>query len=185
MSLLRPEVTALAHRYREVIGGSLLAALGLWLMAQGGYLLTPLGLGLLALGGAYALLALRRARFAQGVTAPGMVEVDEAQVGYLGPETGGYVSIADLIEIRLLTLRGRRMWRLKQSDGQALLIPVEASGASALFDAFASLPGIDSAALVAALEAGPAAGAGLVAQSDTPEMRLIWRRAGAGVVIRP
>ncbi len=98
-------------------------------MLQGGYLLTPLGLGLLALGAAYALLALRRARFAQGVNAPGMVEVDEAQVGYLGPEMGGYVSIADLIEIRLLTLRGRRMWRLKQSDGQALLIPVEASGA--------------------------------------------------------
>ena len=110
-----------------------------------------LGGGIGALGLAWAILAYRRMRFAQDIAAPGVVEVDEAQVGYLGPQGGGYVSIADLQEIRLLSLRGRRVWRLKQLDGQALLIPVDAEGADRLFDAFASLPEIDTAALVAAL----------------------------------
>ena len=44
MSLIRPEVTALFWRAREVILGGLVAAFGLWLMALGGYFLVPLGL---------------------------------------------------------------------------------------------------------------------------------------------
>jgi hypothetical protein len=65
-------------------------------------------------------------------------------------------------------MRGRAVWRLKQGDGQALLIPAQAAGAEALFDAFASLPGMDSQSLVAA--AGGRAGDGV-----------IWRRGrGAG-----
>jgi hypothetical protein len=46
-------------------------------------------------------------------------------------------SLDELVEIRLLAMRGRRMWRLKQTDGQALLIPVDAEGAEKLFDVFA------------------------------------------------
>jgi hypothetical protein len=182
MSLIRPEVTALAWRLREILAGALIIVFGLWLIALGGYLLTPVGAVITALGLAWTLLAYRRIRFAQVVATPGVVEVDEAQVGYLGPQGGGYVSIADLQEIRLLTLRGRRVWRLKQLDGQALLIPVDATGAERLFDAFAALPEMNTAALIAALEPETRAATTLPLRGDIPEMRLVWRRRGAGVV---
>lgn len=182
MPLIRPEVTALALRAREVILAAALLGFGLWLIGQGGYLLMPLGCGIGALGLAWAILAYRRMRFAQDIAAPGVVEVDEAQVGYLGPQGGGYVSIADLQEIRLLSLRGRRVWRLKQLDGQALLIPVDAEGADRLFDAFASLPEIDTAALVAALNPATVPASSLPIRGDIPEMTLVWRRRGSGVV---
>jgi len=116
------------------------------------------------------------------VAAPGVVEVDEGQIAYLGPAFGGFVALPDLVEIRLVTMRGRRLWRLRQTDGQVLLIPVDATGAERLFDAFASLPGMDMAALVAALSPGTAAApGGLIAG---PDMRVLWRRPGAGLAPR-
>lgn len=179
MSWVRPEIIAGISRGREVILGGGIAALGLWIAAQGGYLLVPAGIGLAGLGVGWAVLALRRLRFAQGLDGPGIVELDEGQIGYLGPEAGGYVSLVDLVEVRLLRLRGRQVWRLKQADGQALLIPVDAAGADRLFDAFASLPGMDTAALVAGLQATPSAGGRVVALAS--ESRLIWARAGRGM----
>ena len=168
MSLIRPEVTAAIWRGREVIAALGVVAFGAWLLWLGGYVLAPLGLVVGGVGAAWGLQAVRRLRFAQGVVAPGMVEVDEGQVGYLGPDAGGFVGLPDLVELRFLTLGDRRMWRLKQADGQALLVPVDAAGAERLFDAFASLPGMDARALVAALE--PRAMAGV---SDS---LVIWRR---------
>ncbi len=182
MSWVRPEVSALVWRWREVWGGAGLALLGFWLAGQGGYLLVPSGVVVGALGAGWAVLARRRMLFHQGWDGPGMVEVDEGQIGYLGPGAGGYVSLADLTELRLLTLRGRRVWRLKQADGQALLIPVDAAGADRLFDAFSSLPGMDSATLVTALEAAPPQGGRALTRAA--ETRLVWARRGAGVVVR-
>ena len=180
--MIRPEVTALAQRYREMIAAAIPAVLGLWLVRLGGLLLAPIGTVMIALSVAWAVMAWRRIRFAQPTEAPGVVEVDEAQIGYLGPTSGGFVSIVELVELRLLTLRGRRLWRLKQADGQALLIPVDAAGAERLFDAFASLPGMDSGALVAALTPDRAAPDHNGALTLAGETRTIWRRAGKGVV---
>ena len=143
MNLVRPEVTAAIWRGREAIAALCVVALGLWFVWLGGYLLVPSGLGVAGIGAAWGLHALRRLRFAQKVAAPGMVEVDEGQVGYLGPDVGGFIGLPDLVELRFLTIGGRRMWRLKQADGQALLVPVDAQGAERLFDAFASLPGME------------------------------------------
>ncbi|WP_295074546.1 hypothetical protein [Tabrizicola sp.] len=183
MSFIRPELLDAAHRWREVIAGGTLAALGTWTAWQGGYFLTPLGLSLLALGTAWALTAWRRLRFQQDGEAPGIVRVTEAQVAYYGPRVGGFVGLPELSEIRLLTLRGRRIWKLKQGDGQLLHIPVESDGAEALFDAFATLPGIDMAALVAALgsDAAPS-DSRVVALAEVD--RLLWARKGPGVVVR-
>ena len=175
MSLIRPEVTAAIWRGREVIAAMIVVSLGLWLAWLGGYLLVPLGLGVALVGAAWALQALRRLRFAQSVDAPGVVEIDEAQIGYLGPDAGGFVGLPDLVELRFLTIGGRRMWRLKQADGQALLVPVDAAGAERLFDAFASLPGMDARALVAALE--PDRGSDMAASSNVSDSRVIWRRS--------
>lgn len=182
MSLIRPELLAAAHRGREVIAALALSAFGAWVAWQGGYLLLPLGLALLALGLGWAVLSARRLRFQQDGEAPGIVHVTEAQIAYMGPRVGGFVGLPDLTEVRLLTLRGRRAWKLRQADGQQLYIPVEAQGSEALFDAFASLPGMDSAALVAALGSQAPTGGTVIALDGVD--RLIWSRKGAGVVVR-
>lgn len=170
MGLIRDDILAAARRGRELIAAGLVALAGLWLMWLGGYLLFPAGAVILAICAVWVRQTLRRLRFSQNRGAPGLVEVDEGQVGYLGPAFGGFVALPELTELRILTLQGQRLWRLKQGDGQALLIPVSAAGADRLFDAFASLPGMDSQALVAA--AGGKAGDGV-----------IWRRGrGTGDV---
>lgn len=187
--MIRPELRTAAWRWREVIYAGMTAALGLWLVRLGGLILIPAGLALIALGLGWAVSAWRRVKFAQGHEGPGLIEVDEGQIAYMGPGAGGYVALPDLVELRLMTLQGRRLWRLRQSDGQALLIPVDATGAERLFDAFAALPGIDMAAVVSALQAPPVRGA--QGQGETgsgpgfatgltiaEQSRLIWRRPG-------
>ena len=185
MTWVRPEVADLLARFREVIAAAGVVALGIWVALPGGYLLVPVGAALMALGFGWAVLAWRRMRFERGLSgagqeAPGIVEIDEGQIGYLGPGAGGFVGLADLVELRLLTLRGRRVWRLKQSDGQALLIPVDAAGAEALFDGFVALPGMDAATLIAALHPGPGPGGGVIALAT--QSRLIWARPGRGII---
>lgn len=183
MSFIRPDLQASLFRFREVITAAALSGAGAWIATRGGWLLTPLGLALAALGTGWAVLTLRRLRFQQDGEAPGVVRVTEAQIAYFGPRVGGFVGLPDLAEIRLLALRGRRIWKLKQGDGQVLHIPVEADGAEALFDAFSALPGIDMAALVAALGSdAPASASTVIALAEVD--RLIWARKGAGIIAR-
>ncbi len=183
--MIRPQVRAALYLWREVIAAAAIGAVGLWFIRLGGLILVPAGAGVLALGAGLGLNAWRRLRFGQEVGAPGVVEVDEGQISYLGPEIGGFVSLPELIEIKLITLRGRRLWRLKQADGQAILVPVDAAGADRLFDAFASLPGMDTADLVAALGPDPGSGGHMPVPDGLAGMRMVWRRPGAGVVARP
>lgn len=183
MSFIRREVAEGLHRLREVLAAAVIVALGGWVALRGGYFFLLLGMILLGLGLGWAVLGWRRLRFAQAGEAPGIVRVTEAQIAYLGPRTGGFIGLPELAEIRLLTMRGRRVWKLRQSNGEALHIPVESQGAEALFDAFATLPGMDTAALVAALspDAAPS-DSRVIALSEVD--RLIWSRKGAGVVVR-
>lgn len=181
MSFIRDDITATALRWREALLAGGLAGFGLWLVWLGGWLLVPLGLAVVALAAGWGASALRRLRFATDGEAPGLVEVVEGQVSYFGPATGGAVGLPDLVELRLLTLRGRRVWKLRQGDGQSLLVPVEAQGSDALFDAFAALPGMDTGALVAALEERPQSGGVNVVALGTGN-RLVWAREGRGVV---
>ena len=172
MSFLRPKALAHLQRWQEVAAAALLAALGLWALVLRGYFFVPLGLVLVALALGWAVIALRRLRFQRPVTAPGLVEVDEGQVGYLGPAFGGYVALRDLAEVRLVRIHGHPHWRLKQADGQALLIPHQAAGAAALFDAFASLPGADMAAFAGALD-------------QPADTQTLWVRAPRSLPVRP
>jgi hypothetical protein len=163
---LRPEALAALARWRKVAGALALAAAGLWVAGLGGWFFLGAGALLAAAGAGGALLALRRLRFAREVTQPGVVEIDEGQVRYFGPEGGGFAAFADLVALDLLTdARGRRCWRLTEAEGGVLDIPVAALGADRLFEAFAAFPGLSSARLVAAIEApaGP--------------RRPLWRRA--------
>ncbi|MGB3279647.1 MAG: hypothetical protein WBA92_10690 [Pseudorhodobacter sp.] len=183
MTFIRPEARAALWRWREVFAAAGLAAVGLWLVRLGGFVLVPLGAGVMVLALGFGLLAWRRLRFAQGGDAPGVVEIDEGQVSFFGPSFGGAVALRELVELRLITMSGRRLWRLKQKDGQTLLIPVEAMGAERLFDAFSALPGMDTGALVAAVDpqenAGEAMGRSVVSASDS---RVIWRHPSRAVL---
>jgi hypothetical protein len=181
MTLIRPEVAALIHRYNGAIAAGVIVLVGIWLMRLGGYVLFPVGLAVGGIGVVLTVTALRKARFAQTVAAPGIVELDEAQVGYFAPELGGFLSLDELVELRILSLRGRRVWRLKQADGQALLIPVDAAGSDRHFDAFANLPGMDSGALVAALQPSSLPQGGLTLAAET---RVIWRKESGSRLAR-
>lgn len=156
MTLIRPELRRFLSRWGEVGAAVAAAVAGGLIMRVGGYLFLPVGalLTLLSLG--WAVTALRRLSFQRGVSAPGVVEVVEGQVGYLGPSFGGFIAIADIEEVRLAEFGGRQQWRLRTAGGEVLLVPVDAAGAEKLFDAFATLPGIDMAALSAALDRGAA-----------------------------
>ena len=177
--MIRPEARALLDRWSEPAMGAMVLAMGLWVATRGGWLLAAVGSAVAALGAAWLILGLRRMRFQGADDAPGLVELDEGRITYLGPRMGGSISLPDLAEIRLLTLRGRRVWRLKQGDGQALLVPLDAAGAAALFDAFSALPGLSSADLVTALDSEAPTGNRLPAPGA--EDRLVWRRQGRGL----
>lgn len=183
MSFVRPEAQAAIWRLREVFAAAALAVVGLWLIFLGGYFLVPLGAGIAALALGFGVLAWRRLRFSQPGDAPGVVELDEGQISYFGPTFGGAVALRELVELRLITASGRRMWRLKQQDGQVLLIPVEAMGAERLFDAFSALPGMDTGALVAAVDpAKTVATVREIALVTASDSRVIWRHPARAVL---
>ena len=164
MPLIRREVSDALHRWREVLMAFGVIALGVWIARWGGYFFGPLGLCVAAVGLGLAVIGWRRLKFAQGVSDPGVVQVVEGQVAYMGPFGGGYVGVSDLAELALIRAGAARFWRLTPLQGTPLMVPVAALGAEALFDAFAALPGLDSQALVAVLAPG--------AEGD----RVLWRR---------
>lgn len=176
----RPAALATLRRWAEPAVAGLGVLAGVWLMVLGGWILWPIGAALAALAAGWALTATRRARFQGDPAAPGIVEVDEGRLRYLHPRMGGEVSLNDLDELRLITVRGRRVWRLSDLSGRALLVPLDAAGAGGLFDAFAALPGLTSHALVQALAAETAPTPG-----NLPAIPLhqttVWRRQGSGL----
>lgn len=180
--MIRPETAVALHRWREVIAAAALGLVGLYIASLGGLFFIPLGLATTALAAALGLQAFRRLRFARDPAAPGIIEVDEAQIAYLSPLGGGYISLRELAEIRLVTRRGHRYWQLRQTDGDTLPIPVDATGSDALFDAFSTLPGMDTGALVTAL--APDTSATGTAPVLDGLSRIIWRRAGTGLAHR-
>jgi len=141
--VIRPDAQKALRRWRDALVGAAVVGLGLyWVFFTGGGLLHWIGYAV-ALGGAALLYAgIQRARFRQGGDGPGVVQINERRIGYFGPLSGG---IVDLDELEALSLdRGEKPphWVLVQKGQPPLHIPLTASGAEALFDAFATLPGI-------------------------------------------
>jgi hypothetical protein len=162
---LRPEVAALLVRWREVIAACGVIALGLWIAASPGPIVQGFGY-VLALLAALALIpAIRRARFASDGQGPGVVQVIEGRILYMGPLTGGAVSVGDLTALAVLRHPdGTAVWVLTE-PGQRLEVPVDAAGADALFDAFTTLPGLGGQRLLAAR------------QGSRMGEQVLWRRA--------
>ncbi|THH34414.1 hypothetical protein E4Z66_18430 [Aliishimia ponticola] len=139
---IRPELRAQFWRWRETICGAALALIGLWAGIGPGGLVGALGWFLAAVGAGLAITGIQRGRFrGRASDGPGTVDVDEGQIVYFGPLTGGAMALGDLAELAILRTGVTAHWRLKSST-ESLFIPLNADGSDALFDAFTTLPGL-------------------------------------------
>lgn len=165
MSFFRPEAMAAVARWREVLVAALIMALGLWIaLRPGGMIVTGFGYVLIGLGAVAMVPAVRRARFITGGNGPGVVQIDEGRILFMGPETGGAMALDDLSVLSIRRSRGgESAWVLADAT-QLLVIPVDASGADGLFDAFAALPGLNAGTLVSSV------------QSRTQGSQRLWAR---------
>ncbi len=156
MSFIRPEARAALHRWREALTGAAVMALGLyWALSVGGFL-GWVGWLLVPAGAALAVIGLQRARFRAAGQGPGVVMVDEGEITYMGPLSGGSVSVSDLERLVLDPTARPAHWVLDQPGQPVLHIPVNAEGAADLFDVFATLPGLRTERMLAELNRGGA-----------------------------
>lgn len=162
MSFIRPEAAAQLRRWREALVGGAACAVGAYLALTGYGAAFLIGLGLTIGGGALAIAGIQRARFRQGAVGPGILQIDEGRVTYLGPFGGGSAAVRALVRIDLDTRRG--VWLLWEEAPGPLEIPLGAAGADGLFDAFAALPGLDTGAMLSAIE------------DPAPRITVIWER---------
>ena len=164
MSFIRPEARAGLWRWREALVGIGVLVLGLW-WANGFGILKWLGFGLIALGVVVVFAGFQRARFRGGQGGPGVVQVDEGEVTYFGPLSGGSVAMRDLSRLELDGASRPPVWVLTQPGLAQVHIPINAAGADLLFDAFATLPGLKTEAMLNHLQ-------------NTPDATvLIWQKA--------
>jgi len=155
MSFIRPEAQQSLMRFREVLVGAALDLLGLFLILTGRGLAVWIGVAL-CLGASILILAgIQRARFRKGAGGAGVVKVVEGAVSYFGPFTGGVVSIREMNRLSLDPRRTPLHWVLEQTGHDPLLIPIDAEGAEALFDAFEGLKGINIQHMLRVMNAPP------------------------------
>lgn len=162
MPLIRPEITTLLRRWAEVLAGLALSALGALGLRTSDSFLWVLALLVVLAGLGLAFVGWQRLRFRAGGTGAGLVQVVEGQIAFFGPYDGGFMGVQDVVELHLSA--GGDAWVLMGSDGSRLHVPTGAQGVDALFDVFATLPGLSMAQVLAARE-GP----------TTQGPRRIWR----------
>lgn len=148
MNFVRPEARAQLWRFREILAGVGLAALGLWLVTGPGLTLW-LGYAAWAVAAGLIVVGVQRARFRTGGGGPGVVAIDEGQIAYFGPMSGGVVALADLERLTLDPTQHPAHWLLESASQSPLYIPVNAEGSDVLFDAFAALPGMRTGQMLA------------------------------------
>ncbi len=165
MPFIRPQAREALIRWREALVGGAASALGIWWVFGNGPLLLLPG-AVLAIGGiALIWIGFQRARFRSAGEGPGTVQVDEGQITYFGPLTGGAVALRELTHVTLDATLFPSHWRLKQGGASELLVPVNAAGAERLFDAFSTLPGFSMEHALTAL------------RSDEKHSIVIWEEA--------
>ena len=153
--MIRAELRAQLLRWRESLAGLALAGLGgYWGLTSFG-VLQWLGWAGVGLGAMLAVAGVQRARFRQPGQGPGVVTVDERQVTYFGPLSGGAVTLEALRALDLDRASRPAHWILYQDGQPPLAIPANAAGAEALFDAFAALPGLGTERMLAELQGPP------------------------------
>lgn len=164
MDFIRPELRAAFYKWREVMAGVGLAVMGLWALLDVGGLVGILGGALVILAVLMIWTGAQRVRFRQEEHGLGSVDVDEGQVTYFGPLTGGAIALRDMESLSLIRAQGQTPhWRLSAEQG-VLHIPVDADGTDALFDAFSTLSGLRVERMLTAL------------RDEAREDVLIWQR---------
>jgi hypothetical protein len=161
----RPEAKALIWRFRDVWGALSVLGLGIWWAITGLGFVQWLGFAIAALGAMLLVAGVQRGRFRQGSDGPGIVQITERRLAYFGPLDGGVMDINDLSRLSFdPTGHPAPYWILTGPEEGDIAIPTTATGAEALFDAFSSLPGIQTETMLGVL-------------SDPPEHRVvIWSR---------
>ncbi|MEM9579854.1 MAG: hypothetical protein AAF891_04145 [Pseudomonadota bacterium] len=165
MSFVRPEAQAALWRWREtLVGIGLMGFALLWAANSFG----PLRIMALV-GAALAIMLMfvgfQRARFRSAAGGQGVVQVDEQQITYFGPLSGGTLALADIGALSLNRQSTPYYWQLVPLQGTPLLVPVDAAGGDALFDVFSNLPGLKTEKMLHALNHG------------ADGQIVIWRRA--------
>lgn len=154
MSFIRPEAQMTLMRWREVLVGMTLDLGGLVLVLGPGRARLVIGVLMMLLGTALTFVGIQRARFRGKGGGAGLVELDERQITYFGPEMGGVLALEDLTRISVVPPHA---WELTDINFQRLTIPVDAEGTEALFDAFTALPGLSVSKLADAAQTAPPA----------------------------
>lgn len=164
MSFIRPEARVAIWRWRELIVAALMLLVGLkWAFTAYG-VTEVTGWALIMVGLIIAVVGAQRLRFRLGADGPGVVRVDEGQIAYFGPLTGGAVATSELLRLRLDHTAKPPHWVLEQEGQPPLEIPVNAAGHEALFDVFAALPGLKTERMLSEL------------RRNGPHQVVIWER---------
>ncbi|MBB04705.1 MAG: hypothetical protein CML03_04175 [Pseudooceanicola sp.] len=142
MGWIRPELRAGFMRWHEAVIGGLVGVFGLWIALSVYGILAWLGWALVLLAPVLIVAGVQRGRFRHGSGGPGVVSVDEGQIAYFGPLSGGIVALSEVHRLSLDAGNDPPTWVLAQHGQPDLLVPLTAEGADALFDVFAALPGI-------------------------------------------
>lgn len=147
-SFIRPQARAALWRWRECLAGVGLIAIGVLTLPEYG-LLRWVGNALIGLGVIAILTGLPRARFRRDETGAGVITVTEHQLTYMGPLTGGSVSIDHIYGVAL----DHQAWILTDIEDNTLTIPLTATGSEQLFDVFETLPRFPTSKMLRALDA--------------------------------
>lgn len=162
---LRPEARAAVNRWREAVFGLCVVLLSLqfaWSSSGGrrglAYAVALVGLAIMVEG-------IRRARLPRDGGGAGVVEIDERQITYFGPDGGGAISVEGLVRIEARsTGKGRFLWVFLDGQGLSLAIPSTAEGAAQIFDALSALKGFDYEDVIE------------TASLDTKAVRVLWEK---------
>lgn len=155
--MIRPELRAFAARWHEALIGGVVGLLGVYWATFSFGLLAWIGWALVLIGPAMVLAGVQRGRFRAGTGGPGVVSVDEGQIAYFGPLTGGAVALTELTRLSLDGASVPPCWVLDQPGQPPLQVPLTAEGADALFDVFAALPGIRTDRMLEEMRRSPRA----------------------------
>ena len=153
--MIRPEARAQIARWRDALIGACVLLLGLyWAFFTGGGLLHWIGYAVALVGIALTYMGVQRGRFSAGQGGPGIVTVVEGRIGYFGPHGGGIADVGAMTRLILDPRSDPPHWILHRPGEPPLAIPLTAEGADGLFDAFATLPGLNTEAMLSRMHAG-------------------------------
>ncbi|MFY0681874.1 MAG: hypothetical protein JXR13_14985 [Thalassovita sp.] len=144
MTLLRPEARETLWQWRDLLVGLALAALGLyWVLGSGG-VLRWIGVVVIALSALLIFTGVQRGRFLgnKGASGAGIIELNERQLSYMGPDTGVIVPLGAVVRIEIaLNGNDALVWKFFTADGDVSEIPSSALGHEKLFDCLSGFPG--------------------------------------------